>query len=126
MKMKTRLISIPVIAAFVILTSCSPKAVPGKNKVADEAPDGGNYTEKSFPVVTKVAPDGQVTLRFYDALPDVAYISAADFQSIVLPGSVMTVTHTGIGEYTLANGDATAVVDKIQKQLEKALPLLLL
>lgn len=111
MKMKTRLISIPVIAAFVILTSCSPKAVPGKNKVADEVPDGGNYTEKSFPVVTKVAPDGQVTLRFYDALPDVAYISAADFQSIVLPGSVMTVTHTGIGEYTLANGDATAVVD---------------
>lgn len=107
--MKTRIITIPVLAAMFIMVSCGPKA--SKFTVADEQPDGGNYTEKTVPVVTKVAPDGQVTLRFYDALPDVAYISAADFQSIVLPGSVMTVTHTGIGEYTLANGDAKAVVN---------------
>ncbi|MBQ8470196.1 MAG: hypothetical protein IJ547_06370, partial [Clostridia bacterium] len=107
--MKTSRFLIPVLAAMVIISSCGPKA--SKFVVADEQPDGGAYTEKTFPVVTKVAPDGQVTLRFYDALPDVAYISAADFQSIVLPGSVMTVTHTGVGEYTLANGDAKAVVN---------------
>ena len=100
-----------MLAVTLLIASCSPKAYPGRKKVADEMPDGGNYTEKTFPVVTKVAPDGEVTLRFYDALPDVAYISAADFQSIVLPGSTMTVTHTGVGEYTLANGDAKAVVD---------------
>jgi hypothetical protein len=82
-----------------------------QSKVADELPDGGSYTERVVPVVTKVAPDSEVTLRFYDAQPNVAYISAADFQSIVLPGSVMTVTHTGVGEYTLANADATAVVN---------------
>jgi hypothetical protein len=79
--------------------------------VADELPDGGTYTERVVPVVTKVAPDSEVTLRFYDAMPNVAYISAADFQSIVLPGSMMTVTHTGVGEYTLANADATAVIN---------------
>ena len=99
---------INTLAALVIVSSCSPKAVSPKRAVADEQPDGGTFTEKTVPVVTKVAPDGTVTLRFYDNLPDVAYISAADFQSIVLPGSTMTVTHTGAGEYTLVNGKAKA------------------
>ena len=107
--MKARFLFVPAIVAMVFLSSCGPKV--SKFAVADEQPDGGTFTERTVPVVTKVAPDGQVTLRFYDALPDVAYISAADFQSIVLPGSVMTVTHTGVGEYTLANGDAKAVVN---------------
>ena len=99
------------IAMVAVLVSCGPKARLGKTKVADEPADGGSYTEKVFPVVYKVTPDAQVTLRFYDALPDVPYISVSDFQSIVLPGSTMTVTHTGVGEYTLANADATAVVN---------------
>ena len=99
------------IAMVAVLVSCGPKARLGKTKVADEPADGGSYTEKVFPVVYKVTPDAQVTLRFYDALPDVPYISVSDFQSIVLPGSTMTVTHTGVGEYTLTNADATAVVN---------------
>ena len=94
-----------------VLVSCGPKTRLGKTKVADEPADGGSYTEKVFPVVYKVTPDAQVTLRFYDALPDVPYISVSDFQAIVLPGSTMTVTHTGVGEYTLTNADATAVVN---------------
>ena len=102
---------INTLATLVIVSSCSPKAVSPKRAVADEQPDGGTFTEKTVPVVTKVAPDGTVTLRFYDNLPDVAYISAADFQSIVLPGSTMTVTHTGAGEYTLVNGKAKAIVN---------------
>ena len=92
-----------------VLASCGPRI--SKMVVADEPADGGSYTEKTFPVVYKVIPDAQVTLRFYDTLPEVAYISAADFQSIVLPGSTMTVTHTGVGEYTLANAGASAVVN---------------
>jgi len=99
------------IAMVAVLVSCGPKTRLGKTKVADEPADGGSYTEKVFPVVYKVTPDAQVTLRFYDALPDVPYISVSDFQSIVLPGSTMTVTHTGVGEYTLTNADATAVVN---------------
>ena len=100
-----------MVAVLVVLASCSPRQYSVKNRVPDEMPDGGNYVEKTVPVVYKVTPDGEVTLRFYDALPDVPYISAADFQSIVLPGSVMNVSHTGVGEYTLANGTAQAVVD---------------
>ncbi len=98
-------------AVLAILSSCGPKTISSRRSVADDQPDGGAFVEKTVPVVTKVAPDSEVTLRFYNDLPDVAYISAADFQSIVLPGSTMTVTHTGIGEYTLANGDAKAVVN---------------
>ncbi|MBR1926502.1 MAG: hypothetical protein IJ840_01930 [Bacteroidales bacterium] len=109
--MKTRFVFISVMVAAVVFSACGPKARLGKTKVADEMPDGGSYTEKTFPVVYKVIPDAQVTLRFYDSLPDVPYISVADFQSIVLPGSIMAVTHTGVGEYTLANADASAVVN---------------
>ena len=109
--MKTKFYSVSVLATLLVVTGCGPRMYQAQSKVADELPDGGAYTEKVVPVVTKVAPDSEVTLRFYDAMPDVAYISAADFQSIVLPGSVMTVTHTGVGEYTLANADATAVVN---------------
>lgn len=106
-----RTLIIPTVAVLAILSSCGPKAVTTKSTVADERPDGGAYTEKTVPVVTKVAPDSKVTLRFYNDLPDVAYISAADFQSIVLPGSTMKVTHTGVGEYTLDNAGAKAVVN---------------
>ncbi|MBR5054507.1 MAG: hypothetical protein IKX07_02785 [Bacteroidales bacterium] len=108
--MKARILSLSL-ATLVIAAACSPRNLANKSRVPDEMPDGGSYTERVVPVVTKIAPDSQVTLRFYDALPDVAYISAADFQSIVLPGSVMTVTHTGAGIYTLKNADATAVVN---------------
>ena len=100
-----------ILAVLTIISSCGPKAITSTSVVADDLPDGGSYTEKTVPVVTKVAPDGEVTLRFYQDLPDVAYISASDFQSIVLPGSTMAVTQTGVGEYTLANGDAKAVVN---------------
>ena len=111
MIMINRTFIFPTLAALAILASCGPKAVSTKRAVADDQPDGGAYTEKTVPVVTKVAPDGEVTLRFYNDLPDVAYISAADFQSIVLPGSTMVVTHTGVGEYTLDNAGAKAVVN---------------
>ena len=106
--MKTSNLLSPVLAALLVV-SCSPKAY--RNAVRDEQPDGGAFTERTVPVVYKVIPDGQVTLRFYEDMPDVAYISAADFQSVVLPGSHMTVTHTGAGEYTLTNADAKAVVN---------------
>ena len=106
--MRSRLI-VPAIVMMAVLSSCGPRIT--RTVVADEPVDGGLYSEKTVPVVYKVIPDGEVTLRFYDSLPDVAYISAADFQSIVLPGSTMEVTHTGVGEYTLTNADAKAVVN---------------
>ena len=109
MNMK-KLFLIPL-AAAVVAVSCSPKVYSTQNAASDEQADGGTYTERTVPVVTKIAPDATVTLRFYDDMPDVAYISAADFHSIVIPGSTLAVTYTGNGQYTLANGDATATVN---------------
>ena len=109
--MKTRRLSWLLTAAALLAAACSPKVYSSRNSVPADQPDGGTYTERTVPVVYKVIPDNQVTLRFYDDMPNVAYISAADFQSIVLPGSVMTVTHTGPGEYRLTNADAEAAVD---------------
>ena len=103
--------TISLLATLLVVVGCGHRMYQAQSTVADELPDGGTYTERVVPVVTKVAPDAEVTLRFYDAMPNVPYISAADFQSIVLPGSVMTVTHTGVGEYTLTNADASAVVN---------------
>ena len=105
-----KLFLIPL-AAAVVAVSCSPKVYSTQNAASDEQADGGTYTERTVPVVTKIAPDATVTLRFYDDMPDVAYISAADFHSIVIPGSTLAVTYTGNGQYTLANGDATATVN---------------
>ena len=109
--MKTKYFSWLPVAAALLAAACSPKAYSTLNSVPADQPDGGSYTEKTVPVVYKVIPDSQVTLRFYDDMPNVAYISAADFQSIVLPGSVMTVSHRGPGEYRLTNADAEAAVD---------------
>ena len=109
MNMK-KLFLIPL-AAAVVAVSCSPRVYSTQNAASDEQADGGTYTERTVPVVTKIAPDAMVTLRFYDDMPDVAYISAADFHSIVIPGSTLAVTYTGNGQYTLANGDATATVN---------------
>ena len=67
--------------------------------------DGGSdkdkkYVERLFPVVnTENAPLGTVLLRFYDDMPNVAYIS------------VSHVTNLGDGKYILTNPFGTAKVD---------------
>ena len=69
--MKTKNLSLFALAAMIVVVSCSPRMF-GYKKAADELPDGGTYTERVVPVVTKIAPDSQVTLRFYDDMPNVA------------------------------------------------------
>lgn len=45
------------------------------------------YVERLFPVVnTENAPLGTVLLRFYDDMPNVAYISVSHFQEMIYPG----------------------------------------
>ncbi|MBO4730379.1 MAG: hypothetical protein J5593_02785, partial [Bacteroidaceae bacterium] len=54
---------------------------------------------------------GTVQLRFYEDMPNVPYISVADYHRLMLPGSSFTVTMTGTGLYALANDHGTATVD---------------
>ena len=53
--MKTRILTVPMLAALLAAAACSPRMYSSKSRVADELPDGGNYTERIVPVVTKIA-----------------------------------------------------------------------
>ncbi len=68
-------------------------------------------TAKQVPVSRGGEQGGTVSLVFFDDLPGVAYISAAEFQKMMLPGSKMSVEQKAEGIYLLDNGKATATVD---------------
>ena len=46
--MKTRFLPL-LLASLVAMVSCSPKYYASRNRVADELPDGGSYTERVCP-----------------------------------------------------------------------------
>jgi len=69
------------------------------------------FTSINVPVSRGGTASGTVAIRYYDDLPGVAYISAADFQKIILPGSTMRIQKTGDGLYQLNNGLGSAMVD---------------
>ena len=73
------------------------------------------FLTKQVPVNRGGKDDGNVTLRFYEDMPSIAYISAADFQALVLPGSTINVTKDG-DTYSLQNPYATATVNTATEQ----------
>ena len=80
------------------------------------AVDPTKYFTKQVPVNRGGQDGGNVTLRFYDDMPSVAYISVADFQELMLPGTTITVTKNGEGDYTLKNPFAEATVNTTDEQ----------
>ena len=69
------------------------------------------YTTKEVPVNRGGQDGGTVTLRFYEDMPTVPYIEVNAFQGLMLPGSTITVTKTGVGEYLLKGPHAEATVN---------------
>lgn len=53
---------------------------------------------------------GTVQLRLYEDMPNVPYIAVGDFQSLMLPGTAITVEQNAPGEYTLTGPYAKATV----------------
>ena len=78
--------------------------------------DPTKYFTKQVPVNRGGQNGGNVTLRFYEDMPSVAYVSAADFQALMLPGTTTTVTKNGEGDYTLKNPFAEAKVNTTTEQ----------
>ena len=74
------------------------------------------FATRQIPVNRGGEEDGSVSLRFYDDMPSVAYISMADFQQLMLPGTTILVTKTSEGEYTLAGPFAEATVNITTEQ----------
>ena len=66
------------------------------NPVVDPVkPDVKKYVERLVPVIDpKGEAQGTVTLRFYEDMPNVAYVSISNFQGIMYPGTTVQVTKT--------------------------------
>ena len=86
---------------------------PGKTDQQGDASDLTKYEQKAVFVNRGGTDDGTVQLRFYEDLPNVPYISIADFQALVLPGTTVSVEQTVAGEYTLKGPYATATVSTV-------------
>ena len=103
------LLTMIIVGGFT-LTSCvdnqdNPSGGGGSDK-------DKKYVERLFPVVnTENDPLGTVLLRFYDDMPNVAYISVSHFQEMIYPGTTIQVTNLGDGKYILTNPFGTAKVD---------------
>ena len=70
-----------------------------------------SFETRQVPVNRGGEDGGTVTLRFYEDMPSVPYISVADFQQLMLPGTTITVTKKGEGEYLLEGPLAKATVN---------------
>ena len=98
--------------ASVTMTSCTTGI---DNPVVNpDVPDVDvkDYVERIVPVVDpQNKPQGVVTLRFYDDMPSVAYVSISNFQSMIYPGTTVQVVKTAEGQYELISPCGTATVD---------------
>ena len=104
--------------AVVLLTACSVNDNPivGPDGQEEGAKD---YVERLVPVVDpQNNTQGVVTLRFYNDMPSVAYVSISNFQSMIYPGTTVDVVKTAQHHYTLTNPNGTATVDIQQDVLE--------
>jgi hypothetical protein len=73
------------------------------------------YTVKMVPVNRDGNNGGTVAIRFYEDMPSVPYISVADFQNIVVPGTTVSVTKSGSALYQLKNAGGTLIVNTIDE-----------
>ena len=106
---KTLRLLLMIMASSITMTSCT-------DKDDQDNPGGGGdkekYVERLFPVVNaKNKSLGTVMLRFYNDMPNVAYISVSHFQEMIYPGTTILVQKTGDGKYALTNSFSTAEVD---------------
>jgi len=86
---------------------------PGNSDFLDDN-DKIAFNLKDLPVLRDDVSAGTVSIRFYEDMPSVPYISAADFQALILPGSTMTVS-VEEGQYLLKNKYASAIVNTAQE-----------
>ena len=95
--------------ALFVLSACSIDDNPVPEPVN---PDQKDYVERMAPVVTPNGESqGTVMLRFYNDMPNVAYVSISDFQRIMYPGTTVQVKKTADNQYALTSPCGSATVD---------------
>ena len=74
------------------------------------------FETRQVPVNRGGEDGGTVGLRFYSDMPSVPYISVADFQQLMLPGTTIAVSKTAESTYLLTGPYAKATVDIATEQ----------
>ena len=91
------------------LSSCVVEDNPATDP---DTPVVKNYSERLVPVIDpKGASQGTLMLRFYNDMPNVAYVSISNFQQMMYPGTTVQVVPTGEHQYALTSPCGTATVD---------------
>ena len=107
-------LSIAFLLLLTLLSSCVDNSV--EDNSANNQPvamdPGKGYTERAVGVNRDGKEAGTVTLRFYDDMPNVAYIAATAYYRMMLPSATMTVTNQGTS-YLLTTADGQAMVDVV-------------
>ena len=96
-------------------TACSDSDDNSGQQPETNPDDKTAYTVKTVPVNRDGNNSGTVALRFYEDMPSVPYISVADFQNIVVPGTTVSVMKTGTALYQLKNAGGTLTVNTINE-----------
>ena len=115
--MKTKYLVMLSLLAMVM--GCTDDEGGNDNSVTEgvAAMDAGKgYTERTVSVNRNGKDGGLVTLRFYDDMPNVAYIAATSYYRMMLPDATMTVVNQG-DRYVLTASGHSATVDVVNDML---------
>lgn len=95
---------------MALLTSCTSEN--DNPAVAPDTSASKDYSERLVPVIDpKGASHGVIQLRFYNDMPNVAYVSISRFQQMMYPGTTVQVAKTAEHRYELTSPCGTAAVD---------------
>ena len=108
MKTKALFWSILLGVSLSACTKIDNRSESSTHLIAED--EGGQYVERVVPVNRYGMYGEQVTLRYYEAQPNVAYMSASDFHQMMLPEQKMGVAKQG-GLYLLTANGVTARVN---------------
>lgn len=97
-------------------TAAAQEGQPEENTAAVQEGKPGNpeaYEEREIPVFRETASEETITLRFYEDMPNVAYVNIADYHHLYLPDAEVTTEKTGEGDsaYLVRNNTGSAVID---------------
>ncbi len=100
-----------MIMVSLALTSCTDD-LDNTGGGGESGDKDKKYVERLAPVVDpKNSPQGTVMLRFYDDMPNVAYVNVSRFHEMMYPGTTIQVQSLGSGKFSLTSPCGTAMVD---------------
>ena len=78
------------------------------------------YEDRDIPLFRAQLTQETIPIRFYDDMPNIAYVKIEDYHHIFLPEDQVTVEETadGTGVYNVANGSGSAVIDTVEETIE--------